>query len=313
MDRDKTDPESGKGYALTGFLTGITASIAANIARVYVPPEHAPANWEPRPGAIVAAAFWPVALLLSVEVISRVQWPDGWVWRAIRYGGLTTVAAIAAIISYRHMSGLLTAYGESGINAKIGPLAVDGLMVVSSGALLAIAYNVRQSARADQGDGEARPPIIEATTDGQVRTSETDARRGVARELAPLVAEPGADMPSTALERPSEPVPGGGAARGAFGPEIDATALWEALGELAGDGGLSASKLTAALERRGVAASKRDVQGALRLLRRSEASTNGDGPESESASSTPEPAAIEVQEPKGEVIEPQTASVQSPV
>ena len=126
-------------------MTGIVASVSANVARIYVPPKNAPVDWSPPVGAIIAAAFWPIALLISLEIISRVQWPKGRVWFVTRYGGLTAVAAIAAVISYRHMSGLLRFYGESGVDATIGPLAVDGLMVVSSVALLAIADNVRRS------------------------------------------------------------------------------------------------------------------------------------------------------------------------
>lgn len=164
MDAPKElGPTSGRGWGKFGFVVGIVTSIAANVARTFVPPHNAPADWSPHPGAIVAAGFWPLALLISLEIISRVQWPGGIGWLAIRYGGLTAVAAIAAIISYRHMSGLLHAHGEDGVSATMGPLAVDGLMVVSSGALLAVARNVGQ-ARADasgesaQLAGAALPP-----------------------------------------------------------------------------------------------------------------------------------------------------------
>jgi hypothetical protein len=282
LDAPKTDQTSGKGWALAGFLTAVSVSILANIARMYVRPEHAPENWAPHPGAVAMAAWWPIALLISIEIIARVQWPDGFIWRVIRYGGLTTVAAIAAIISYRHMSGLMSAYGEAGIGAMIGPLAVDGLMVVSSGALLAIAYNVRSHARAALDAAADRPPVTETSTEAPVRTSETDARREAARERAALDAGPGADAPTTAPERPSELVPEGGAATGALGPEIDPTAVLEALEELAADGGPSGAKLAAALGRRGVEVSERDARRVLALFRPSKAGTNGDGP-------TPEP------------------------
>src|SRR5690242_7552495 len=106
------NPPPGRVWARLGFGVGIVASIAANVAHSYVRPVHAAATWVPQSGAIVAAAFWPVALLISIEVISRVQWPDGWLWKLIRHGGLTAVAGIAAVISYRHMSALLRAYGE---------------------------------------------------------------------------------------------------------------------------------------------------------------------------------------------------------
>ncbi len=127
----------GRAWARLGFGTGVGASLAANVAHSYIRPH-------PQVGAIVAAAFWPVALLIALEVIARVQWPAGWRWRALRYGGFSAVALIAAVISYRHMAGLLSSYGEDTLSSHIGPLAVDGLMVVCSGALLAIADNLRR-------------------------------------------------------------------------------------------------------------------------------------------------------------------------
>lgn len=128
----------GRAWARFGFGTGVGASLAANVAHSFIRPH-------PAPGAIVAAAFWPVALLIALEVIARVQWPSGRRWWIVRYGGLSSVAVIAAVISYRHMAGLLASYGEDGLSAHIGPLAVDGLMVVCSGALLAVADNLRRT------------------------------------------------------------------------------------------------------------------------------------------------------------------------
>lgn len=137
-------PTAGRGWARFGFTVGVAASVAANVAHTYIAPLAAdPATWAPPRGAVVAAAWWPLALVIAIEVISRVQWPKRWYWAVTRWGGLTAVAMIAAIISYRHLSGLMAFYGEDGLSATIGPLAVDGLMVVCSAALLAIGANVR--------------------------------------------------------------------------------------------------------------------------------------------------------------------------
>lgn len=249
MDLEKNDPPSGQGWARGGFGTGVAVSIAANVARIFVPPNDAPPDWSPPLGAIIAAAFWPIALLISVEIISRVQWPKGWSWMVIRYGGLTAVAAIAAIISYRHMSGLLLAYGEDKWGATIGPLAVDGLMVVSSGALMAIAHNERHVSRAEDAPAPAPLPVV--------------------------------DAPAETAQSPSELVPEGGAGIGTLGPEIDATALLEALSELGADGGVSGAKLAAALGRRGIEVTERDARRVLAVLRPSKASDDGDGPSPE--------------------------------
>ncbi len=114
-------------------------SIAANVAHSYVPPTGAPADWSPQGGAVVGAIFWPVALFVAVEILARVAWPSGRRWKALRFAGLLPVALVAAFVSYKHLAGLLAFYGEDGPTAMLGPLAVDGLMVMATGALLATA------------------------------------------------------------------------------------------------------------------------------------------------------------------------------
>lgn len=129
----------GRGWAYVGVVLGAAVSVAANVAHSYVPPNAAPAGWHPHAGAVVGAVFWPVALLVAIEIMARVPWPAGARWTLLRFGGLVPVAVVAAVVSYRHLSGLLTFYGEDGITAGFGPLAVDGLMVMATGALLATA------------------------------------------------------------------------------------------------------------------------------------------------------------------------------
>lgn len=128
---------AGRAWAWTGLLTGIGASVSANVAHGFIRPD-------PQLGAILASGFWPLALLVSLEIILRVHWPPGRWWAITRYGGLTTVALIALIVSYRHMAGLLSFYGEDSVTVALGPLVPDGLMIISSAALLAIAQNIKQ-------------------------------------------------------------------------------------------------------------------------------------------------------------------------
>jgi hypothetical protein len=135
----RTRAVSGRGWAYVGAGLGAIVSVAANVAHSYVPPTGAPDGWSPQGGAVVGAIFWPVALIVAVEILARVPWPTGRKWWWLRFGGLLPVAAVAALVSYRHLSGLLRFYGEDGITATLGPLAVDGLMVVATGALLVTA------------------------------------------------------------------------------------------------------------------------------------------------------------------------------
>jgi len=145
----------------------VAASIAANVAHSFIQPAGTVGRWSPPVGAIIAAGFWPLALVISIEVISRVRWPGRWYWPLVRFGGLATVAVIAAIISYRHLSGLLRAYREDRLSATIGPLAVDGLMVICSAALLAIGANQRATP-----DTNATATPAPAPTDTETATAD---------------------------------------------------------------------------------------------------------------------------------------------
>jgi hypothetical protein len=128
-----------RGFAYLGVLTGLVVSVAANIAHSFLTPPGWPAGrgWVPEPGAVLGAMFWPVALLLTTEILTRKRWPTGWLWLAVRLAGLLPVAGVAAVISYQHLHGLLQHYHESDLAAVIGPLSIDGLMVTASAALIA--------------------------------------------------------------------------------------------------------------------------------------------------------------------------------
>jgi hypothetical protein len=128
---------AGRGWGYAGATLGGAVSIAANVAHSYVPPTDAPAGWSPPGGAVIGAVFWPVALFVAIEILARTPWRPGWRWVVLRFGGLLPVAVVAAVVSYRHLAGLLTYYREDPLTATIGPLAVDGLMVMATAALVA--------------------------------------------------------------------------------------------------------------------------------------------------------------------------------
>jgi len=130
---------TGSRWAYVGAGLGVVASVAANIAHALIPGQH-------HAGAVLGAAFWPLALVVALEILTRVEWPDSRRWDVLRWGGLLPVALVAAIVSYRHLSGLLAYWGEDPVTVAIGPLVVDGLMVLASGALL-VEPSTRRSAR----------------------------------------------------------------------------------------------------------------------------------------------------------------------
>lgn len=130
-------PKSGKAIAWLSFLLGIGVSIAGNIG-------HAASDGM-KTGEWAGAAFWPLALMLTIEILTRVRWQAGRRWALARVAGLVLVALVAAVLSYRHLAGLMTYWGEDWLNAHLGPLAVDGLMLVAATALLSISKEAPQA------------------------------------------------------------------------------------------------------------------------------------------------------------------------
>lgn len=121
------------GVAWLAFGLGIIISVSANVGHIWFVTQP---SAEALVSAMVFAAFWPVALAVSVEVLSRVTWPRAFKWPGLL--GTVLVGGVALVVSYRHMNGLLVYFGESEISAALGPIGVDGLLIVGGFALLAI-------------------------------------------------------------------------------------------------------------------------------------------------------------------------------
>ena len=113
------------------LVLGVAASVTANVL-------HAQPNFVSQ----VIAAWPPLALLVNIDLISRVP-----VHRkglaAVRVGATTTIAAIAAWVSYWHMAGVAARYGEQGAAPFLLPLSVDGLVVIASVCLVELAGRIR--------------------------------------------------------------------------------------------------------------------------------------------------------------------------
>lgn len=127
----------GRLVAWAGFTFGSIMSVAANVLHAWLPAAYRPSGWSPGVAEQIGAAVWPVGLLLSVEVLSRVLWPRGWSWAIARFAGTGTVALGSAAISYGHLRDVLLAWQYNTLAATVGPLVIDGLMVISGFALLA--------------------------------------------------------------------------------------------------------------------------------------------------------------------------------
>src|SRR5262245_53210793 len=99
---------------------GVAASVGANILHAL-----------PNPISQTIAAWPPISLLVTIELISRVPMHRRTLAGA-RLFATAAIAGIAAWVSYWHMAGVASRYGESHTSSVLLPLSVDGLIVVAS-------------------------------------------------------------------------------------------------------------------------------------------------------------------------------------
>ncbi|MFJ9368786.1 helix-turn-helix domain-containing protein [Nocardia sp. NPDC101769] len=153
-DTDATD-RGGKVVAWAGFIFGSVLSIVMNWLHTWLPAASKPHGWTPGVWPQIGSAVWPVTLLLAVEALSRVRWKPGLAWSLARYGGVGTVAAGSALISYGHVHDVLQSWEYGTVGSAVGPLVLDGLMVACGFALLS-----ESSSPTTGGDAEPTPPVV---------------------------------------------------------------------------------------------------------------------------------------------------------
>ena len=162
------------GWAIRAVFTlGIAASLAGNVL-------HAQDN------AISQAisAWSPLSLLLAVELISRVPVSRG-IASIARLAATAVIAGIAAWVSYWHMAGVASRYGEIGASPYLLPLSVDGLIVVASVSLVEIGGRIR--ALTEHTTTPAAVPEVAAVTEPLIEPEPVPAPPV---EPVPLVAPP---------------------------------------------------------------------------------------------------------------------------
>lgn len=173
---------------------GVAASVAANVL-------HA----QPTIVGRAIAAWSPLALLLTVELISRVP-----VYRrslsGLRMAATGAIAGIAAWVSYWHMAEVALRNGESTTSAHLLPLSVDGLVVVASISLVEIGARIHAAAdvptaktpapevAASPVEPEAAAPVpatqpaAKATPAAPVKTTPNRTRKPAGQSTAVRVA-----------------------------------------------------------------------------------------------------------------------------
>lgn len=233
----------GRTWALSGFLLGAIVSIGFNLQAAWLPADDpdTPEDWAPSIPSQIGAVVWPVALMVSVEVLSRVAWPTGqnrWGalgWGLVRFVGILAVAGGSGVISYGHIHEVLTAWKYGDIGAAVGPLVIDGLMLISGFALVSIGRSSRATLASSQevvsavltatsptpvvpalpippGGQEPAVPVTPPTPDTVTGTApQEDSREGCTPDAAPATtsrpkrAAPVPAQPPTSREAPVPP------------------------------------------------------------------------------------------------------------
>lgn len=177
-------------WAVRATLTlGVAASVTANIL-------HARDN----PISQAIAAWPPLALLITVELVSRIPIVHRWLG-VVRVVSTAAIAAIAAWVSYWHMASVVARYGETGTVPYLLPLSVDGLIIVASVSLLELSSRLRdiRPGPAPAAASTTTAPTTAPATDPVPRAVTSDSR------TTPAPADPCAGLPpAQALTAPHD-------------------------------------------------------------------------------------------------------------
>jgi len=133
MKRGQAEVLTSRRWARFALAFGAAASVTGNVAHTVLTPSVVGLVLR-----VVLAVFWPLALFVGIEVLVRVAWRDKFIDLAGRAVMMVPVSVVAAVVSYQHLHGLMRLGGEDAFSAMIGPLAIDGLMMGGTVALLAI-------------------------------------------------------------------------------------------------------------------------------------------------------------------------------
>lgn len=180
---------------------GVAVSVCANVLHA----RHDPI-------AQTIAGWPPMALMLTVELISRVP-----VYRrplaALRVLATVCIASIAAYVSYFHMAAVVARYGEHPPNPYLLPISVDGLIVVASVSLVELAGRIR-AVRSHPGVvHRADPPIRDEPAHQDAAPADalaTRARRSGHAAAVPEAARPfGAPLAEPPMITVDPPLPQG--------------------------------------------------------------------------------------------------------
>lgn len=172
----RVSKHGGRALGWVGTGLGYVVSVAANMGDEYF--KHIDHSSPKFYLALVFGVLWPSILLVTLEILARTQWPTHRIW-LLRYVTLTPVAFVAAWVSYWHIQHLMVLLGEgAGFTSHVIPLAIDGLMVTASMALLAPAAVAKASRPA-----KAKPTEVVPTEAPAPKRPDVSALLPIGREI----------------------------------------------------------------------------------------------------------------------------------
>jgi hypothetical protein len=123
----------------TGLAFGTVASIAFNIMGTQLVTDSIAAQ--------VMSTVWSLFALVTVDILVKVKTPTGKhaaTWRKVKFGGVGFVAAVSMASSYMHGFHTMQSWNSGVVASLLGPIAVDGMMILCGVMLLAIPAPVRK-------------------------------------------------------------------------------------------------------------------------------------------------------------------------
>ena len=152
---DAFEGANARRYVRNTLVFTLIISIIANITETTLATSDI-SLWLRVPGA----AVWPILAFRAIEILVRMLWERSFSHYLTR--SLILIPGIPAIIvSYEHQRALLIAMGETGIVPFIGPIAIDGLMIGCTLALL-----VTRPSQDPEPAEPAEPEPAEFVTEG---------------------------------------------------------------------------------------------------------------------------------------------------
>jgi len=124
------DNKNGRKWARFWLVIALLVSTIANVTHAVLATSDI-SLWLRVPGAVV----WPLFTFAGIEILVRMIWEKRTPHTATQWV-LMSAAIPAAITSYEHQYTLLGMMGERWIIQCIGPIAIDGLMIGCTMALL---------------------------------------------------------------------------------------------------------------------------------------------------------------------------------